>query len=475
MRLRSGVQRPLAAVVLALTVGAGLSACTGDDPAPAPSPSAKPEKRPVELTFGVFGSSEEVAGYDSMVRQFNGLNEDEAQVEVKVWESREEELGAFEKDGLPDVFLLSRADLAAYDGQIHHVDELLDSRGVEFGDAYSRDSLEAFSVDNKLVCMPYGISPMVIYINTDLVDFAKMQERDLGGPAVDSLGSSPRSWSFEEFTASAQFATKPRQGTRGLFIEPTLRGLAPFVVSGGGQIFDDDKAPTSLAMSADATREALDTTLELIRDSSLTLTQKQLDEASPLEWFKRGKLGMIAGFRDLVPQLRREQTLNFDVMAIPEIEDRGTIGDITGLCLNNDGADLEKAADFLTYAVSEESVKAVSRAGYLVPANLIVSASSAFLEPGRQPANSRVFYFGMRDIYIPPLLETWEELDEAVGPELVELVNTPILEPENIDEITARIDETSREILAPETVEPTDEPTDDPSDEQTGSAGSRKR
>ncbi len=44
---------------------------------------------------------------------------------------------------------------------------------------------------------------------------------------------------------------------------------------------------------------------------------------------------MVAGFRDLVPQFRRVQGLEFDVMPIPVIEGSGTIGDITGLCISS--------------------------------------------------------------------------------------------------------------------------------------------
>ena len=79
----------------------------------------------------------------------------------------------------PDVYLASRRDLTFLreEGYATPVDELLDERSVEFGDGYSRDALEAFSADTRLQCMPFGVSPMVIYRNTDLVDFERMVER----------------------------------------------------------------------------------------------------------------------------------------------------------------------------------------------------------------------------------------------------------------------------------------------------------
>jgi multiple sugar transport system substrate-binding protein len=445
-----------------------LVACTDDGggPEPGPTPSTGETSATgdeAQLTFGVFGSEDEVAGYDDMVQQFNGLS-DAAQVQVVSWPDHEQAAAALDRDeALPDVFLISRRDLAEFqqEGEVQPVDELLDARGVDFGDGYSRDALRAFSLDNRLTCMPYGISPMVVYVNTELIDFARMRERGLQAPGSDEDEEPPRAWTFEQFTAAAEFATRPRRNTKGVSIESTLRGLAPFIVSGDGQIFDDDSDPTSLAFSDEGTRAALETTLRLLRNAQVTLSPEQLAQRSAVEWFERGKLGMVAGFRDLVPRLRQVQGLEFDVMPIPVIEGSGTIGDITGLCISSQSPHIPEAADFLAHAVSVDSVTRVARAGYLVPANVAVATSDDFLQPGRQPLNSRVFNTAVRDIYIPPLLADWDQLEEAIAPMLVELFTADILPPELIDEITTEIDETSRTILAPETV--TESPTPSPS------------
>ena len=329
------------------------------------------------------------------------------------------------------------------------VDELLDARGVDFGDGYSRDALRAFSLDNRLQCMPYGISPMVIYYNTELIDFDRMRARGLQAPGSDDSEEPPRAWTFEQFSAAAEFATRPRRGSKGVSIDPTLSGFAPFIVSGDGQIFDDDTDPTSLAFSEESTRSALETTLGVLRNAQITLSPDELLQRPTVEWFERGKLGMMAGFRDLVPRFRQVQGLEFDVMPIPVIEGSGTVGDITGLCLSASTRHVPEAADFLAHAVTEESVTAVARAGYLVPANVAVATSDEFLQPGRLPANARVFNTAVRDIYIPPLLTSWDELEAAVAPDLEELVTADILPPEAIEEITISIDEESRLILSP--------------------------
>ena len=184
-------------------------------------------------------------------------------------------MAALDSGEVPDVFLVSRGDLAdLQERELNQpIGDLLDERDVDFGDGYSRPALEAFASDRKLQCMPYGISPMVIYYNTNLVDFEAMADRGLDVPTVDDedLTKKP-TWTLEQFQTAAAYASRPRRGIAGFYIAPTLRGLAPFVDSGGGKIFDNDDEPTSLAFSSDDTKSALEKVLPTLRDPKLSLS-----------------------------------------------------------------------------------------------------------------------------------------------------------------------------------------------------------
>ena len=436
-----------AAVTALVLLLAGCDSTGGAEPGPTLHSGATTFSQKTRLTFGVFGSQDEVTGFQAVVDTFNASSTD-SQVSLRSWTSREDmmaDLRGGSTAQLPDVFMASRSDLAwLQDKQLTQpVDELLDERGVDFGDGYSRDALEAFSADNRLQCMPYAISPMVIYYNKKLVDFAKMQAHDISAP--DPASEKPY-WTFDQFTAAAEFATRPRKHTRGVYIEPTLSGLAPFIYSGGGQLFDDEDQPTSLAFSSDATRSALQRTLPLLRDPHVTLTRQQLAKAPALRWFERGRLGMIAGFRSLVPTLRQVQGLDFDVMPMPSLDGGATVGDVTGLCMSADAASTPAAADFLVHALSSESVSRVVRSGYLVPANLEVAASDDFLQPGRLPDHAAVFNSGVRTLRFAPLVDTLPELERTVSGKLDELLNVPVLD---LDAITTKIDQESQPVLDP--------------------------
>ncbi|MEO6511230.1 MAG: extracellular solute-binding protein, partial [Nocardioides sp.] len=426
--MRSAVTRTLGAGLTVVALTAALTACTGDSdsstspPTPSSSTPASSPSEPVTMTFGVYGTPDEVAAYTTMAKHFDSVN-DRANVTVEHWRDHDGLREALETKGdpLPDVFLVSRRDLRWYlDNQLTRpVDSLLDERGVDFGDVYSRDALEAFSSDNRLQCMPYGVEPQVVFVNEDLVDFERMTNRGLDAP------SDHRRWNWDQFVAAADFASRPGKGTKGVSVEPTLPGIAPFVYSGGGDLFDDDSNPTSLAFGGDGTQGALQTVLQVFRDPKLTLTEEEIAKKSPLQWFEQGKLGMITGSRALVPELRKVPDLNWDVMPIPSIEGAATTGEITALCISQDAESPATSADFLVYATSTDAVTEVAGKGYLQPANQEVAFSDAFLQPDQAPLSAQVFNDSLGRMAIPPLLDTWDDLDAVVAPYLQQLFYGP--------------------------------------------------
>ncbi len=453
----AGRRTPLAATALLLVSGV-LAACSSDPaPAPAPAPSTSAAVETTELSLGVYGTQPEVEAFRGVVDTYTSSVEG-VEIELRAYPDADRLAAAvLDEPDPPDVFLLTRADLedVTAAGRNTPLLELVDERGVDFGDGYSRDAVLAFSATNDQQCMPYGISPMVIYYNTALVDLPKMTERGLDVPVPDEDTGVVDRWTLDQFRAAAQFASRPRRGTKGVHVDPTLRGLASFIYSGGGDLFDDALEPTSLDFSSDGTREALLPTLELLRDPALTLTEDQLAAAPAIEWFKRGKLGMIAGFRSATPQLRAQEDLDFDVLPMPMIDDEATVGDLSGMCISSETQSLPAAADFLVYLISAEAVARVTSAGYLVPANLEVAASTDFLQPDQRPAHAQVFNASIRAMRVLPLIDSYEDLEAAVAAPLQQLFTMPV---PDIEGLTTQIDEQSRTVLDPE-LDPELDPT----------------
>jgi multiple sugar transport system substrate-binding protein len=433
-----------AALVAVLALAAGVAAgCSANTPEATPTKSAQPSG-PTLLSFAVYGPPQVITAYATIAANYTAEHPNVA-VSVRPYSSADaaqkalaSEIGTGDE---PDVFLSPVTALPALMAvkAIRRVDELLGERDVDFGDGFQRYSLEAFSSDNALQCMPVDVSPMVVYYNTALVDLTKLATGNQ--PPVTAASG----WSFDQFAQAARSARG--KGIRGVYVEPSLDQVAPFIFSGGGNLTDDKTAPTTLVLDDGSTKSSLERLLELVRDPLATFNEKQINRVSALQRFKNGQLAMIVGYRDLTPELRTQQNLDFDVMPMPRVGGRTTTGRSSGLCLSSASDHADKAADFLAYAVSDASSTILAETGFTVPTNVDVVHSDSFLQPGQRPVSADVFDDNVRYIRAFPTAPTWPAVVAATDPLLTRLFYDPVIEPFD-DRLTA-IDEASVPVFNP--------------------------
>ncbi|GAA3803116.1 extracellular solute-binding protein [Nocardioides panacisoli] len=453
----------MAVVAIGVVVGMIVIGNASDsDSRPHPRPTSSGAPSMATLVFATWGSDEELGAYQKIV---DAYNERSTVVDVRVvgYSDPETMMNAIDSGQIdPDVFLLRQDDLAATMAAERNqpLQDLMDARGVHVSDSFLREGINAFSAADDLQCMPYTASPMVMYYNKDLIDFDRMARRGQPVPNEDHS-----SFSLDAFRAAAQYASRPGTHAKGVEIAPTLSGLAPFVYSGSGHLFDDDTQPTSLALgnATDAIRD----TLEVLRDPKITLSSEQLERKSALEWFEAGKLGMIAGYRDLTPVLRGTPGLHFDVLPMPSLGSSATIGQMTGVCLAKGPRDrVAQAADFLVDLIGDKAVNLVTKTGATVPANLDV-AFHGFLKQV-PPAHPRVFTVAQRSIVPPPIDVDWAKLQSNVRAGIEALFTEPVLD--DLSSALTDIDDQSRVVLDP-SYQPSESPSGSPSGSTDSSAG----
>jgi multiple sugar transport system substrate-binding protein len=452
--VRSGVLAGALAACLLVT------GCTPDGQAPKQKETAV---GPVLLTVAVYGPPPVITAYAKIAADFTAEHP-QVVVNVRPYDTHAEALAATEKAVAagrpPNLFLTDRADLTTLRQQeaIQPVDALLGERHVDFGDGFSRGALEAYSDDAALQCMPTQISPMVVYYNTALVDLTRAQDPG-GSPITADTG-----WSMDEFVRAARQSSG--RGHKGVYVAPTIGQVAPFVWSGGGHVVDDVDDPSQLSLSDDASVPAMQRLLELVRDRKVTFTPKQLARRSALDRFRAGQLGMILGYRDLTPLLRQDQDLSFDVLPMPVVGSRATIGRLSAMCMAKSASNAAQTADFLAYLVSEPAMSLLAQTGYVQPTNLDVSSSDAFLQPGQQPESASVFPDQVRRIHRLPATANWPVVAAAVDRELQKLFTDPVIDP-LADHLSA-IDTAADALLSPPT--PTASPSASPSGSPSGTA-----
>ncbi len=453
MLVRSSVRRGVAAVVILAAVAAG---CASEDDPPKAKPSPTPTA-PEEVTFAVYGPQAVTDAYKQIAAAYS-VQHQKTKIVVEHYATHNQAMAAYQaaldRGDPPDLFLMDHDDLSGLIEQkaVRRVDDLLAEREVDFGDGYTRNGLEAFSMDAALQCMPLDVSPLVVYYNPKLIELDRIAE-----PGRNPV-SQEDGWSLDEFGAGALQARSP--GVRGLYIEPDLEQFAPFIWSGGGEVVDDTDEPTQLTLSDGPAASAMEKLLELVRDPALTFNEAALRRRSALDRFKAGKLGMLLGYRDLVPELREQPNLTFDVMPLPKISSAATIATMSGLCISSASKHTDAAADFLTDVVSDAGATILARTGYVMPSNLDVVNSEDFLQTGQRPLHSGVFTREVRDTQLLPSNPRWPVVRRVTARDLTQLFYEPVIQP--LEDRLKAIDEASIVLFDPSKATPSPSPSTSP-------------
>jgi multiple sugar transport system substrate-binding protein len=441
----------LAAAVL--VVGA-LAACTPDGRTP-PVSTVTATAGPTQVSLAVYGPDPVISAYTTIAARFHAKHPSIA-IAVKPYATHDEAMAAVSKSvgtkNAPDVFLAGASDLDSLRAMKanQRVDEMLSERNIDFGDGYERAALEAFSEDNALQCMPVDVSPLVVYYNDRLVHLSRLR------PPGEKVPNPDDGWRFEDFVTAAQRASHGK--SRGVYVAPDLEQVAPFVFSGGGQVVDDTQDPTSITLAGGASENAMRQLLQLVRDPSVTFTPKQLARRDAVTRFKAGKLGMLVGYRDLTPELRKQQGLTFGVMPIPRIGKSATVTKVSGFCVKPKVTNSDAVGDFLAYLVGEEASRILAATGYVTPANSEALHSEDFGQPSLDPHGSDVFVTQLR--YTNPLPRTvaWQKAETAANNRLYRLFYDPLIDP--LDDRLTAIDDASKTILTPPTETPSATPSE---------------
>ena len=446
MFARRAAHRRVAAPALATVLALTLAACTSGSPEPRPSASpsssaASPTTGPVTLRLAVYGGPEKLAAYDELADAFTAKFPD---VTVKV-EKADDEVTSdarvdqeLAKGTGPDVFVTSQDHLPQLiaEDRVQPVDELLEKRGILFGDRFQRLGLESMAADSALQCMPSEVSPYVVVYNKRLLQPSLLAEPGEDPPTPEN------GWTWDQFQQAARAMSK--DGVKGAYFPPELSTLIPLVRSAGEDLMDDPRMPTTLTMADDGPRAALEEILTVARDPLITPTPRELQRQDPVTRFERGRLGMMIGTRDLVPRLRKTTDLSFDVYPLPRLGRTRTVADVAGYCIAAETEHTGPAADFVTFASQNEGAAIMARSGAVVPANLEVLNSDAFDDPTKFPRNADVFSNSIRRADAMPFSVAWPQVVEQTKPFVDRLFYAPL---PDLDALLPKIDELSAALL----------------------------
>jgi multiple sugar transport system substrate-binding protein len=394
-------------LAMALLVGA-LAACGGDDN----EASGGGGDLSGEVSFLVFGEPEELKAFRGVV---TGFREVEPNVRVKLIEAsdRDDLLArlstSFAGGTPPDLFLLNYrfyGQFAARDVLEPVESRLEDSDAFEEADFYPQ-AMDAFRFDGRLICLPQNISSLVVYYNRNLFEQAGVPEPKPG-------------WTWDDMVQKAIRLTRDTNGDgdidqHGLGVEPSIIRVAPFVWSNGGELVDDENAPTRFELETPEAIEAMQKFFDLRREHLVTPSEQEVEAEDDETRFQNGREAMVLSSRRATPTFRTITAFDWDVAALPKHAEQAGILHSDAYCMTKASDNKDAAWAFMEFALGEEGQRITARSGRTVPSLKAVAQSNAFLDPSLKPAHSEVFLDTIPVIQRVPTISTWPEIEDASG------------------------------------------------------------
>lgn len=370
---------------------------------------------PRTITFAVFGDPAELAAYESLVTAFEARYP-EIDVSLRHVPSQsdyqQQLLLDFSAGQPPDVMLLSYRRFAYFAdrGGLEPLGAYLARSGQIREEDFFPQALDAFQFQGQLWCIPQNISSLVVYYNQDLFDSAGLPYPQAG-------------WTWDDFLRDARALTRDVDGDGqvdhyGAGIAPRLQRLAPLIWQNGGEVVDDLSHPTRLVLDSPEALAAFRWFVDLQVKEKVVPDAAAEEAESSENRFLNGRLAMYFNSRRGVPTYRSVATFRWDVAPLPRGREEASILHSDGFCMAAMAKDKEVAWALIEFANSVKGQAILAEAGRTVPSVRKVAESSAFLEPGRPPAHSRVFLDVIPALHSLPILARWSTIEEVADREI---------------------------------------------------------
>jgi multiple sugar transport system substrate-binding protein len=367
------------------------------------------------VSFMVFGDPAERQAYLDLVAAFEAAHP-EIEIEVTHIPSpndyRTRLSTEFAGGSPPDVTLMNYRRYAAFmaNGLLEPVGPYLDASEIIQPEDFFPITIDAFTWDGVLSCVPQNISSLVVYYNQDMFDAAGVPY-----PADD--------WTWDDFVATAVSLTQDFNNDGiidqyGLGIEPSLYRVAPFVWQNDGPIVNSDEYPTRLTFTRPPSLAALQWFVDLRQVHGVApgrIEEAALDSESR---FVGGTTAMFLNSRRGTPTYREIEGFIWDVAPLPQNKSAAGILHSDAYCLSSATPNKAAAWTFIEFANSPEGQTIIAGSGRTVPSLITVADSDAFLDPDKLPARSRVWLDTAVDIRMVPVISTWEEIELTAGQEI---------------------------------------------------------
>jgi multiple sugar transport system substrate-binding protein len=282
-------------------------------------------------------------------------------------------------DSPPDVLFFDYIPNYAANGVLENLDPYIKRDSYDLSDFYPA-LLKMFNYNGSVYGLPRDNDTKVIYYNKTLFDLA-------GVPYPSA------NWTWEDLRQAALKLTK-RDGDKvtqyGFAYEPDTWWRL-WVWQNGGEVYDDDFAPTKTLLDSPQAIEAVQWLADLTNVDKVTPPYDvQRTSLGIGELFQQGRLAMAFGNHALLPGFAATSGLKLDVVGLPKSKQQVNVAGGSGYVIASGSKHKESAWVFLKWLESAKGQAIFCETGVAVPARRSVAEADIFLK--QQPThNANVF------------------------------------------------------------------------------------
>lgn len=306
----------------------------------------------------------------------------------------------------PDAFELNYENFVTYAsrGALADLQPLMEADYGFDPAVYNQTALDVFNLDGQQFGLVESFSNVVLFYNKDLFDAAGE-----GYPEAD--------WTWEDELAAAQALTDADNGVWGTFSPIQFWEFYKTVAQNGGSILSDDKSEVTIDSPQNA--EALQWMIDKINTYHVTPSDAQMSGQSPEDLWRSGKIGMLrtgiwfmGDFASL--------DFNWDIALEPGNTQKAHHFFSNGVAVSANSDNQEAAYEWIKFLTSSrEAVEIRVAAGWELPAVADETYVQAYLDQP-VPESREVVFQALDTAVVPPVIDNWNQLTDAVGRQLDE-------------------------------------------------------
>ncbi|QUI20956.1 sugar ABC transporter substrate-binding protein [Vallitalea pronyensis] len=362
----------------------------------------KPEE-PVTIEYMTFSASpDHIEDLEEMIAAFETAHPTiKVEYDAVGWNDYFTKLQtAMAGDNAPDTFELNYETFVTYasKGVLKDLSPYL--KDVDTS-VYDQTALDAFKYEGTQYGLVESFSNVVFFYNKDLFDQA-----GVAYPTKD--------WTWEDELEAAKTLTNEKEGIWGTYSPIQFWEFYKTIEQNGGKVFDDNG---NVVINSPENVETLQWMIDKIDQHKVTPSDAQMSGQKSEDLFMAGKIAMMRTGIWMFGMFA-DAPFAWDITLEPGNTQKAHHFFSNGVAVSNKSKHADAAFKWISFLTSsKEATEIRVNASWELPAVSDKAVLYTYLEK-EPPASREIVFEALETLVVPPVIEQWNELTDAVGKEL---------------------------------------------------------